>query len=62
MKPPALPVDCHEVWHADPSTQTLQLKGFMALHPELHIVQHLQRQHDGKDRQQAVWMLQAMNA
>ena len=61
LKSRALPIECREVWRADPITQTLQLRGFMALHPELHIAQHLQRQHDGKDRQQAVWRLQAMN-
>lgn len=62
MKSSALPVNCHEVWRADPSTQTLQLRGFMALHPELHIAQHFQRQDIDKDRQQTVWRLQAMNA
>ena len=62
MNAPAMPLDCHEVWRADPSTQTLHLRGFMALHRELHIAQLLQRQHDDKDRQQAVWGLQAMNA
>lgn len=59
---PATPLDCHEVWRADPSTHTLHLRGFMALHRELHIAQLLQRQRDDTDRQQAVWRLQAMNA
>ena len=55
-------VGCREIWRADQTTQTLQLKGFMALHPELDIAQDLQRQRDDKHRQQAVWRLQAMNA
>lgn len=62
MNPLAVPLDCHEVWRAEASTQTLHLRGFMALRRELHIAQLLQGQHDDKDRQQAVWGLQAMNA
>jgi len=33
----------------------------MALHPEVHLAKHLERQQDDKRRQQAIWMLQAMN-
>ena len=33
----------------------------MALHPEVHLAKHLERQQDDKRRQQVIWMLQAMN-
>jgi len=33
----------------------------MALHPEVHLAKQLERQQDDKRRQQAIWMLQAMN-
>ncbi|DBA85403.1 hypothetical protein WJX79_007934 [Trebouxia sp. C0005] len=55
------PVECHEVWRFHEGSQTLQLRGFMALHPEVHLAKHLERQQDDKRRQQAIWMLQAMN-
>lgn len=55
------PVECHELWRFDEGSQTLQLRGFMALHPEIHVAKHLERQQEDKRRQQAIWMLQAMN-
>ena len=55
------PVECHEIWRFHEGSQTLQLRGFMALHPEVHLAKHLERQQDDKRRQQAIWMLQAMN-
>lgn len=55
------PVECHELWRFDEGSQTLQLRGFTALHPEIHVAKHLERQQEDKRRQQAIWMLQAMN-
>jgi len=49
------------VWRFHEGSQTLQLRGFMALHPEIHVAKHLERQQEDKRRQQAIWMLQAMN-
>lgn len=55
------PVECHAMWRFNESSQTLQLRGFMALHPEVHIAKHLERQQEDKQQQRAIWMLQAMN-
>lgn len=55
------PVECHEVWRFHNGSATLQLMGFAAVHPEVHVAKHLERQQDDKRRQQAIWMLQSMN-
>ena len=55
------PVECHEVWRFHDGSQTLELLGFTAVHPEVHVAKHLERQQDDKRRQQAIWIMQAMN-
>ena len=54
-------MECHEVWRFQEGSQTLQLLGFQALHPEVHLAKHLERQQGDQRRQQAIWTLQSMN-
>ncbi|KAL3163394.1 hypothetical protein ABBQ32_009776 [Trebouxia sp. C0010 RCD-2024] len=52
----------HEVWHADATTKTFQLRGFIALHPDLHTAANLELQQDAKPRSSARLALEAINA
>ena len=58
---PQWPVECHEQWRFHEDTQTAELMGLVALHPDVHLAKHLERQQDDRKRQQALWMLQAIN-
>lgn len=55
------PVECHEQWRFHEDTQTAELMNLVALHPDVHLAKHLERQQDDRKRQQALWMLQAIN-
>ena len=54
-------MECHEQWRFHEDTQTAELMGVVALHPDVHLAKHLERQQDDRKRQQALWMLQAIN-
>ena len=38
---PKWPVECHEIWHFDESTQIQKLTGLIALCPSCHMVKHI---------------------
>lgn len=57
----AEPLECHEVWRFHDNSATLQLLGFAAVHPGVHLAKHLECQQGDQQRQQAIWMLQSMN-
>lgn len=52
----------HEIWRADATTKTVQLRGFIALHPDLHTAANLEVQRDAKPMHSARLTLEAMNA
>jgi hypothetical protein len=55
------PVECHEHWRFHEGTHTLELLGLMALHPDIHLAKHTERQPDDARRQHGIWTLQGMN-
>lgn len=55
------PVVCQEVWSFDDENGVVKLEGLQALCPEVHLAKHVLVQLDDKQRQTALWTLQAMN-
>jgi hypothetical protein len=55
------PVVCQEVWSFDDEAGIVRLEGLQALCPEVHLAKHVLVQVDDKQRQTAMWTLQAMN-
>jgi hypothetical protein len=55
------PVEVQEQWRFYEGSQTLQLVGLMALHPDVHLAKHTDRQPDDARRQHGIWILQGMN-
>ncbi|EIE24711.1 hypothetical protein COCSUDRAFT_32797 [Coccomyxa subellipsoidea C-169] len=58
---PVAPVVCQEVWSFDDEAGIARLVGLQALCPEVHLAKHVLVQVDDKQRQTAMWTLQAMN-
>jgi hypothetical protein len=57
----ACPVVCQEVWAVDDEQGVVKLMGLQALAPEVHLAKHVTVIVDEKQRQTAMWALQAMN-
>lgn len=55
------PVVCQEVWAFDEDQGVARLMGLQALAPEVHLAKHVNVILDDKQRQTALWTLQAMN-
>ncbi len=52
---------CQEIWSFDDEEGVVKLEGLQALCPEVHLAKHVLVQADDKQRQTAMWTLQAMN-